>query len=495
MSAPVAPEPSPRPDAPADRPGPDLRPARAPYRRRRRRDRWIAAVIAVVAVAVGAVVYRTSDIRAVTSDTAAQISTTRALSTVPRALQVAWEQPTDAAVGGVASPYGTVMTTDAHGVTGRDVATGEVRWSYSRSNRDLCAIGSSDTDPTQEITDSGRVHGVMAMYARDGFCGEMVLLDPETGERRYQRTAPNALGGSLVFGGPYAAWVGSDRLEVWRWDLLRTHQYGDQPSPSESNTEHLGCTFLDAAVTDQQFATIEKCPAQGENVRLAINWTDPNAENDDWSVYRADPRADIDTGSPAARIVGITKDRVALLVSAPTPALVIYDADGKVVSRSPASIPAATIAGATGITPRSTIDDVSYSLVGGSLVAVGEQEVTVTVPVTPSTTGDEGDEPDATGFLGTTATSTEPTTTEESRDSPDVRWTLGGAVGLPTEIGTNLLVPTADGLAVVPADDGTVSRTLAVDRTGTSGRVDVQVIGTTIVEVRAGQVVALRATA
>lgn len=491
MSAPVHPE-----DSVA---AAEVRRAQAPFRRRRRRDRLIAAGAAILLLAAGAVAYLNSDIRAVTSDTAAQQTAPKALKTVPKALRVAWEQPTDPMVGGVASPYGTVVTTDAHAVTGRDVDTGAVRWTYARSNRDLCALGSGDTSATTKITDSGRVRGLLAMYARDGYCGEMVLLDPSTGERRYQRTAPNQLGGTLIFGGPYAAWVGSDLLEVWRYDLYRTHQYGNQPASPESNTQHLGCTFLDAAVTDQQFATIEKCPAQGGNVRLAINWTDPNAENKDkWSPYRSDARADVDTGSPAARIVGITRDRVAVLVSGPTPALVIYDADGKVVSRTPARVPGATIAAATGITPRSTIGAVSYALIGQTLIAVGEQQVTVTVPVTTSSTSDTTTAPTTTtGFFGSNGASqtpsTKPTTTEENRDSPDVRWSFGGALGLPTAVGGSLLVPTQAGLAVVPATSGALLRTVPVDRAGTTGAVDVQLIGSRIVEVRNGSVVALEA--
>lgn len=460
----------------------------------------IAAALAVVLGTAGLVIYLSSDIRAVHSETAAALPVPRALSTVPQDVRMAWEQPTDPAVGAVASPYGAVVTTDAHAVTGRDASTGDVRWSVARTNRELCAIGSGDTAGATTVTDNGRVRGVVAIYARDGFCAEMVLLDPATGERRYQRTAPNELGGTLIFGGPYAAWFGSDRLELWRNNnridgLVTTHQYGNQPAPPKANSQHQGCRFLDAAVTAEQFATLEKCPAQGENIRLAINWSEPKKQNKDWSPYRSEPRGDVDTGSRTAKIVGITRDRVAVVVGEPTPALVIYDADGTVVSRSAAPISAATILGATGITPRTTIGAVSYALVGPSLLAVGRQQVTVSVTVTPTTTATAtGSTAPATTAPGTTA----PSTTEQNRDSPDVRWTFDGALGLPAAVGDSLLVPTPDGLAVVSTDSGTVSRTLAVDRSGdgssATGRVDVQVVGTTIVEVRSSRVVALEAS-
>ncbi len=93
----------------------------------------------------------------------------------------------------------------------------------------------------------------------------------------------------------------------------------------------------------EQFATIEHCTADGTNARLVFNWTDPNTHDKDQDQYKHTARAEIDTGSPAARLVGITKDRAAVLVSAPTPALVVYDADGAEVSRTPVDIPAAEI--------------------------------------------------------------------------------------------------------------------------------------------------------
>lgn len=479
---------------------PDL-PRASTFRARRRRDRTIAAAIAVAVIVAATIVYLTSDIRATDSVTAPAEPAPEAITSVPQRLTVAWQQVTDPAVGAAASPFGTVVTSDQHTVTGRDVATGAVRWSYSRSDRQLCRIGSGDTatdslQPPFSAQSDGAARGIMAIYARDGLCGEMVLLDPRTGERRYQRTAPNQPDGSLMFGGPYAAWVGPDRMEMWRWDLLRTFQYGNQPNPTSSNTRHLGCKFTDAAVTDNQFGTIEHCPAKGKNARIVLNWTDPNThDNDKYDVYKTANLMDVDTGSTAARIVGITKDRVAVLVASPTPAVVVYDAAGKVTGRTPVEVPVAAIGSGTAPTPRITLSDVQYALVGDRLIATGSEQVTVTVPIsTSSTTPDTSTVGLGTllGGSGTGGSSAEPTSKTEDRTSPTLRWTLPKAIGLPTAVGTDLLVPTTGGLLVVPATEGAVSRTIPVSRAGV-GRVDVMAVGDHLVELRSNEVVSLKA--
>ena len=107
--------------------------------RRRRIDRIVAAVIAVVVVAVGVVIYLNSDVRA--TDVGARPGGGRpdAPTAVPAALTQAWTLPTDPTLGAVASPYGVVVTTDATHRTGHDAVTGAFRWSYGRDERDRCA--------------------------------------------------------------------------------------------------------------------------------------------------------------------------------------------------------------------------------------------------------------------------------------------------------------------------------------------------------------------
>ena len=115
--------------------------------RRRRIDRIVAAAIAVVVVAVGVLIYLTSDIRATTSTLGDRTPAPEPPVAAPTALSPGLDGcRTDPAVGAVASPYGVVVTADGSTVTGHDAVTGGVRWSYGRDDEPLCAVGSGDTD-------------------------------------------------------------------------------------------------------------------------------------------------------------------------------------------------------------------------------------------------------------------------------------------------------------------------------------------------------------
>jgi hypothetical protein len=479
--------------------------------RRRRIDRIVAAAIAVAVVAVGVIVYLNSDIRATASVLCPASPSPDAPTAVPSSLNQAWTLPTDPTVGAVASPYGVVVTTDASTVTGHDAVTGAFRWSYGRTNETLCAVGSGDTD-APGVTSRGKVRGVMAVSAKNGYCSQVMLLDPDTGDRHYYRTSPNQPGGSLAFGGPYAAWLGPTLLELWRDDLVRTIQYGDLPAPPKPNAAHLGCTFTAIALADEQFATVEHC-TDSPNARVVINWATPDSAPDkpsDQDVFKHTPRADVDTGSPAARIVGITADRVAVLVSAPVPTVVVYDASGKVASRTEVDVPADAIVTADqlsptgGTVPTPAVRDgaMRYSLIGDQLLGVSSS--TIQVPAPPSTSTSSSSvfnaQPPTVGILaGETDSSTAaaPTQTVQERDL-SVAWTKSGALGLPAVAGDELLMPVDAGLAVFAAANGNPAigaSTIPVDRGGYQGRVDASAVGTMIIETRSDLVVGLSATA
>jgi len=495
--------------------------------RRRRIDRLVAAVIAMVVVGVGVAIYLNSDVRATSAVLGPSTPAPDVPDTVPSTLTQRWSLATNPDLGSVASPYGVVITADQHTVTGNDAVTGEFRWSYGRENLPLCAIGSGDVD-APGVTRRGKVRGVMVVSEEGGYCSQVILLDPDTGARHYYRTSPNQVRGSLAFGGPYAAWMGPTLVELWRDDLVRTIQYGDEPTPPKPNATHTGCTFTDIALADDQFATVEHCDPgntdpgntdpgntdpgntadQATNARVVINWATPDSapnKPDGQDVFKHEPRADIDTGSPAARIVGITADRVAVLVSAPEPAVVVYDASGAEQSREPVDVPAEqivaadqlTAAGGTSPTPAVIDGDARYSLVGDHLIALTSQQITTDAPATPSTTALESRQPPTISVFATSA----PTSASASEppaqvqvDDLDLAWSKAGAVGLPALIGEQLLMPVNGGLAVFAAANGNpgiVPTTIPVDRGGYTGRVDATAVGSMIIETRSGQVVGL----
>ncbi|GGL95740.1 Rv3212 family protein [Nakamurella endophytica] len=464
-------------------------------RRRRTTDRLLAAAIAVVVAAVGVVVYLTSDNRATTDATGPQVPPPSAASVAPTTLRQAWTAATDPSLGAVASPSGVVVTTDRHAVTAHDAVTGAVRWSYTRSNRDLCAVGSGDTDD-QPVDQGSGVRGIATVYAENGFCSQLMTLDPVTGSRSKVRTSPLPLGGSLVFGGPYAGWLSPTLVEVWRNDLVRTIQYGVQPNPTNPSSSHLGCTFTDLALAETQFATVEHCAAQGATARVVLNFDDPGAQKPkDWDQFKHTARMDVDTRSPAAVIVGVTPDRVAVLVSAPSPAVVVYDAAGTAVSRTAVEVPAAEItAAAAQGRPLPAVQTPSgrISLVGSHLVAVTFESVQGPAPSTALTTPTS-----ATASSGVLPTSGAPAADVTLR-SVRVAWVGGSALGLPAVVGDDVLIPVRDGLQVADLAGGPSAlgaaggRVVAVNRGGWTGRTDAAAVGALVVETRGPTVVALR---
>jgi hypothetical protein len=470
-------------------------------RRRRRIDRLVAVGIAVAVIAIGVTVYGHSDIKSAQLATGTLQKVPGPSTTAPSSLTQKWSKATDPTYGAIASPYGVVITADSHTVTAHDWATGAVRWSYRRTDRTLCTIGSGDIDTRTFDPAAGlntgqandKVRGVLSVFAENGFCSQINTFDPVTGARSFTRTSPTGLRGQLTFGGPYAAWMDPTLVEIWRYDLYRTAQYGDLPNPTQPFRQHLGCLFTDLAVADTQYATVEHCAAGGPHARIALNFTDPPTVDKKWDVFTLHPRMDLDTGSDAARIVGITADRVAVLVSAPSPAVVLYDAAGTVISRTRVNIPAADIAAADKsgrITPANSDTLSRRSLIGTHLLSISQSTTDTAQP--------------ATSIPTTTPASPLPTITTGDRPQVSVQtltvdWVAAHALGLPAVVGGSLLMPVSGGLSVFAAaagptagDSAAPARTLAVNRNGYTGRVYASAIGTMVIETRGHQVVALR---
>lgn len=469
--------------------------------RRRQTDRIVAGGIALVVLAVAAVVYLTSDVRATADATGPQVPAPSAPASVPSSLTEKWSAATDPVIGAVASPYGVVVTGQGAAAIAYDAVTGDRRWSYDRGDEPLCAVGSGDTD-APGVTVRGKVRGVMVVSNKNGYCSQMMLLDPVTGERHYYRTSPNQAGGALAFGGPYAGWLGQSLVELWRDDLVRTIQYGDQPAPPKPNAADTGCTFTDMIIDDKQFATVEHC-RDAPTARVVLNWATPDSapnKPDDQDVFKHDPRATIDTGSSAARLVGITSDRVAVLVSEPAPAVVVYDTDGVEAARTPVDVPAASIveadrlteAGGTRPTPAVRDGSTRFSVVGETLIAVAEESATVqTTPTSPAPGLPESAVPPTPGVLASEQP-VEPVT-QQIQDLT-VGWTRPGVLGLPAVIGDQVLLPVTGGLAAVAAGNGNpgiVPAVVPVDRGDRTGRVDAAAVGSMIIETRGDRVVGL----
>jgi len=148
------------------------------YVRSMRRPRLVyaGAIAAVVVVIVGLVAFAWSgsEVAHTTLHTAAAPAPSVALQAPSPTLSASWQSTDHAAIG---TPYwgGTVITYSTHSVRGRNASTGAIAWSYTRTDRTVCA--------------AIQVQGVTtALFEHGGNCDEATGLDSGTGKRKWTRT-------------------------------------------------------------------------------------------------------------------------------------------------------------------------------------------------------------------------------------------------------------------------------------------------------------------
>jgi hypothetical protein len=168
-------------DDPASRPAPrrtTQQQARDAYNKSLRRYRWTyAGVLAfvVIAAVVGVkVAYVRGEISHAHLRTVANPPAPVPTVAPAASVQPAWNT-TDRAALGQPNWGGTVVTSTAHSVRGRDAVSGAITWSYTRTDRPLC----------DAIQDFGTT---IAFFALHGDCDEVTALDTQTGARKWQRT-------------------------------------------------------------------------------------------------------------------------------------------------------------------------------------------------------------------------------------------------------------------------------------------------------------------
>jgi hypothetical protein len=401
----------------------------------RPRDRVIAAVIVVIAVAAGLTVWATSESRATVSETAAPgPALPEAPAAVPAQLSELWQAPSGAAGVPIAEDT-AVVTANGGELDGRDPLTGQVRWRYSRDLQ-LCTAAEGWSR-------------AVALYRQDGVngesgCSEVIALDPDTGHRMAQRTGSAPLGTGLVTDGSYVTAFGTKLLNTWRDDLVETAEYGRVPALVNPDKQpRTGCTYGSVAMASGRVGVIERCPG------------DPG---DRVTVYRAVPK---DSDSPQvsyseilpgsnARMVAMSGDYVAVAMP-DQKQLVLYGPDGSEISAYPLDLPASDLAHdpAAGIPVTSSTAFNVYWFTGSKLMAF-------------------------------------------ARDTLTPKWTLSSALGPGVLFDNQLVVPIEGGLAVLNEQDGSTIRTIGIDRHGYTGPVRLAALGPVLLEQRGETLVALK---
>jgi hypothetical protein len=401
-----------------------------PERRTRGDVLAAGAILAVVALFI-AVMWWRSDARATTSRPAAtpapKVSSAKAVPTKLRQLWTASSSATDEPV----VVENVIVAGEGREITGRDPGTGEQRWSFAR-DRDLCGV--------TWVYDLA-----VAVYPDPRGCGQVSTVDAETGTRGPTRTAYADKKITLSTDGTTVLSAGPTRLEMWRSDMVRTLAYGDIDAPlNPPYPPRPPCQFLSAAASSSAAAVLETCSSFRDSrlTLLKVSKEDVQPE----VKYVQQPGIGAASG---AKVLAVSDLRTAMYSPTPQPRVAIYDETGQEVFSTPVPAP--------------TVPDIKVSH-AGNLVTVW--------------TGDR------------VAVLDGSTLALRYTIAPGSQAPLGPG----EMMANRLLVPVTGGIAVYEPANGAFERLIPVDRGDVHGPLMLGVIGTTVVEQRANTVVVLGET-
>ena len=394
--------------------------------RRTKGDLIVAAAIVATIVVFIAVIWWHSSARATISRPAADATSTAAeADAVPAALTQRWTATSARTLAPVVVS-GTVVTGDGRTVTGLDPQTGQQRWVYARDT-DLCALSF--------IYDLA-----VAVYPDSRGCGQVSGIKASTGQRGPTRTSYADNQVVVTSNGSAVLSAGPTRLEMWRSDLVRMLSYGEIDARIKPVNQGVGtgCALMSAAASDTAAAVLEVCR---DDSKLRLTLLKPAKEEDEPDTKNVDlPGLAIDS---EARVLAVAGTTTAVFVPTPRPQVNVYDDTGTVVSQTLLDSPPTL----TGRAPALTRAGEFITWWTGSAVLVFDDEL-------------------------------------------NYRYTFRDAtpLGPATMMADQLLVPVADGLAVVNPADGAVQRVIPVDHPAGDGPVIPAVNGTMVIEQRGATV-------
>ncbi|MBS4729084.1 hypothetical protein MSM1_12300 [Mycobacterium sp. SM1] len=283
--------------------------------RRTTADMVAAAAISVVVAVAAALIWWTSDARATISRPAAQLpATPLPAREIPVSLHQLWSAPSAATTRPIVVS-GRVVTGEGREVDGRDPATGEVRWSYSRDS-DLCAV-------------SWVYRYAVAVYRDGRGCGQVSTIDAATGRRGPARTGYADDHVDVRSDGTTVLSAGDTRLELWRSDMVRMLSYGETDARVKPSARglHSGCTLVSAAASSSAVAVLEACGPQ-RGLRLVLLRP---AKEEDEPEQRVVPVPGVSADS-GARVLTVSETTTAVYLPLPTPRVEVIDETGTTVA-------------------------------------------------------------------------------------------------------------------------------------------------------------------
>ncbi|MGE2720971.1 hypothetical protein [Mycolicibacterium celeriflavum] len=397
--------------------------------RRTRTDVMVALAIAVVIAVTAGLVWWTSDARATISrPAAAPVEPLTPAKAVPQSLRQLWTAPS----GRTTMPLvvgGAVVTGDGRTVDGRDPATGETLWTYAR-DLDLCGV-------------SYVYQYAVAVYPDTRGCGQVSTIDAATGKRGSARSSYADASVTLSSDGTTVLSAGENRLELWRSDMVRMISYGALDARIKPDVPTLPlCRLVSAQASSSAVSVLEACPRQPD---LRLTLLRPSDEEDTPELkYVPQPGVAPDSG---ARVVAVADTMTAVYVPTPKPVVNIVDETGATIASTPVDrvpSPEATM---------SRAGDLITWWTGDSVMVFSANNFEYLYTVTPA-----------------------------GRNKP---------VGPAAIMAGRLLVPVTDGYDVFDPATGQGERHIPVTRPPSAPPVVPAVAGSTLLEQRGGELVAL----
>jgi len=399
--------------------------------RRTRADLIAAVVIAVFVVIAIVVVWSISDARGTDSEPATHpVAQPASAAQLPQALHELWHAP-DGAAGRALTSGGVAIAGDDGTATGYDPVTGKQVWRYRR-DMPLCGM-------------EAQYGTVVATYRDRRGCSQTTMLAADSGARRTARSSYMDRAITLSSDGTYFVAQGSDRLEVWRSDLVRTLEFGYVDAPVNTKTQpRSGCTLLSASSSSTRLAVLERCPGDGADRLSVMNPApkDSTVPEEYGSHVLTEPGASVD----GAHVIAVSDNRVTLYLpgtSTSAPEFEVYDASANSIAEHQLTAP---------LSP-----DMSTTRIGSAyLVYTGASLIAL------------------------------------SADTFDPIWAIPEALGSPALMADQILIPVAGGIAALNPATGAETMRIPVQRSNYhNGPISLAVVGNTILERRDGQLYAL----
>lgn len=428
-----------------------------PSPERRSRTDIIATAVIVAGLALGgAGVWLGSDAHSVQHHVADGESKEIATSSeeLPRDVRQLWTAKTQGE--DLVADRGGVVAIEGTKVKMLEMNSGQQRWSYDKGE-DVCTVMRGWDKTT------------MVFRGPKG-CGQAVSLDSSTGQYWSTRDAlapdeVNAINGEDIIGT-----VSGSRVELWRSDLVRTVEVGKPFTPVKvGKQEYTKCTFTSAATAGHLLATMQACPKKngrdddggssathkaesGKKIVRLLNTTPEDSDAPEtWHTFRVPAGSELVAASEYREAIAIPpQEKKAARIQ-------VLSKEGDFHNFS--------VDVGTEIPDRASRNN----------TAVYRPQVVRTKAMTG-------------WFNGRALVALNPETLRPM-------WSLPDAQGAGVAVRDKVAVPIRNkGIAIVNPATGKVERTIAVDRGGYEGSVELAFSGHTFVEKRGDQLIGLSTT-